>query len=164
DDFGDTSYTFTANSDPHPLMFIPTPPIWTETPVDQTIAIGTHFVYDLNAAAPAPISWSVNDTAHFTIDGLGVLENATVLLVGSYGLKVVVTNTYGSSISTILVVTVQDVTTTTTTTTGTTTETTTTTSGTTTPGLDPLVILVLGAGIGAVVVIIIVVVIFKKRS
>jgi len=103
DGFGDTPYIINGmyiDEDPHPLMYQPTPPIWNETPTDQTINDTELLHYDLNAISPAPIFWSVNDTAQFTIDDLGVLENATVLLVGSYGLQVVVTNIYGSSIST----------------------------------------------------------------
>ena len=99
DGFGDTPYTINGNSDPHPLMFLPTGLIWTEAPVDQTIEIGTHFTYDLNAMAYTPLLWSVNDTAHFTIDDQGVLESIGLLSFGAHGVRVTVTNIYGVSIS-----------------------------------------------------------------
>ncbi len=100
DGFGDTPYMFSVNSDLHPLIFLPTPPIWTETPVDQTVMTGTHFAYDLNVTSPAPIFWSVNDTTHFIIDSQGVLELIGILSLGDYGVQITVTNIYSSSIST----------------------------------------------------------------
>jgi len=157
DGYGDTPYVFTSNSDSHPLMFLPTPPGWSEMPVDQNIELGDSFRYDLNATAPSPITWSVDDAEHFTIDDLGVLENSTVLSTGSYELEVVVTNLYGFSISANLVVDVQDTTTTTSTTT---TNTTTTNTGTAPPNTDFIVIIVAGIGIFAIIVI----VVYKKRS
>lgn len=99
DCIGDTPHTFPGNSDPHPLMFQPTAPTWIETPVDQSIMIDTHFTYDINATAPAPIFWSVNDTAHFTIDNQGVLEFFAFFSLGDYGVQVTVTNIYNRSIS-----------------------------------------------------------------
>jgi parallel beta-helix repeat protein len=99
DGFGDAPYTFDFNSDPHPLMFLPTPPTWTETPVDQIIEIGTFFRYDLNATAPAPMFWSVDDTTRFTIDSQGVIASIGILYLGNYKVRVTVANIYGFSIS-----------------------------------------------------------------
>jgi parallel beta-helix repeat protein len=101
DGFGDAPYTFNFNSDPHPLMFLPTPPRWTETPVDQIIEIGTFFRYNLNATAPAPIFWSVDDTTRFTIDSQGVMASIGILYLGNYKVQVTVANIYGVSISAV---------------------------------------------------------------
>jgi parallel beta-helix repeat protein len=101
DGFGDTAYTSGLITDNYPLMFAPTRPKWTEVPIDQTIEFGTHFLYDLNATAPAPIFWSViwdSWTAQFTIDSQGVLESIGNLSPGDYELLVTVTNFYGASI------------------------------------------------------------------
>ncbi|MHA3964868.1 MAG: hypothetical protein AM325_015170, partial [Candidatus Thorarchaeota archaeon SMTZ1-45] len=101
DGFGDTAYTSGIIIDNHPLMFAPTRPRWIEIPKDQTIEFGTHFIYDLNATAPAPIFWSViwdSWTAQFTIDSQGVLESIGTLSPGDYEIQVAVTNLYGFSI------------------------------------------------------------------
>ena len=101
DGVGDTAYISGVIIDYHPLMFAPTRPSWIETPKDQTIEFGTHFIYDLNATAPAPIFWSViwdSWTAQFTIDGQGMLESIGPLSLGDYELQVTVTNLYGFSI------------------------------------------------------------------
>ncbi|MFW9893697.1 MAG: nitrous oxide reductase family maturation protein NosD, partial [Candidatus Thorarchaeota archaeon] len=101
DGFGDTAYTSGVIIDNHPLIFVPTRPSWIETPQDQTLEFGTHFFYDLNATAPAPIFWSViwdSWTAQFTIDNQGVLESIETLSLGDYELQVTVTNIYGVSI------------------------------------------------------------------
>ncbi|MFW9798767.1 MAG: hypothetical protein ACFFE2_17150, partial [Candidatus Thorarchaeota archaeon] len=100
DGFGDTAYTSGVIIDNHPLMFESTRPDWIERPQDQTIEFGTHFIYDLNATAPAPIFWSViwdSWTAQFTIDSQGVLESIGTLSLGDYELQVTVTNLYGFS-------------------------------------------------------------------
>ncbi|MFX1603893.1 MAG: nitrous oxide reductase family maturation protein NosD, partial [Promethearchaeota archaeon] len=99
DGIGETAYTLVGNSDQYPLMFSPTPPRWVEQPTDQSIKQTEVFHYDLDAIAPAPIFWSVNDTATFTIDEFGVVESIGFLVPGSYGLWVRVANIYGISIS-----------------------------------------------------------------
>jgi len=104
DGFGDTPHALIGNSDPYPLMFIPTTPQWIETPVDQSIEFKQSFSYDLNVTSPSPIFWSVNDSAHFTINEQGVLESINLLDQGDYGIQVTVTNIYGSSISTMFTV------------------------------------------------------------
>ena len=98
DYIGDTSYTFTSNSDPHPLMFKPTAPTWNETPVDQYIEYNTYFSYDLNVTSSGPIIWSVNWTFHLTIDSQGVVESIEPLSLGNYGVQVTATNVYNRSI------------------------------------------------------------------
>jgi len=78
-------------------MYLPTPPCWTEQPGDQTIELGNLFWYDLNATAPSPITWWVNDSLHFAFisDGILVLWNNSY---ETYGLEIVVSNIYGFSI------------------------------------------------------------------
>jgi len=99
DGFWDTPYPIpgsAGNSDPRPLVYPPHHPEWIEPPTEQIIDYwGQSFYYDLNASAPSPITWSVNDTIQFTIDSDGVLQTNMDLPVGSYGLRVKVTNIYG---------------------------------------------------------------------
>jgi parallel beta-helix repeat protein len=94
DSIGDTPYTFTGNSDPHPLVYLPTPPSWNETPTDQIITGYDVLYYKLNVTSYAPVTWSVNDTSNFVIDENGTLESLGMLAVGEYGLTVNVTNIY----------------------------------------------------------------------
>ncbi|NHJ12678.1 MAG: hypothetical protein EAX95_03340 [Candidatus Thorarchaeota archaeon] len=95
DGFGDDPYAVGPFYDEHPLMFLPTPPRWTQVPYDQNVEWMSSVRYDLNATAPAPIFWSVNDTAHFTIDSQGVLESNGILSLGNYPVQVSVANIYG---------------------------------------------------------------------
>jgi hypothetical protein len=99
DGFWDTPYSIpgsASNTDLHPLVYPPHPPEWTEEPTMQIIDYwGQSFSYDLDATAPSPITWLVNDTVQFTIDNNGVLQTNFDLPVGSYGLRVKVTNLYG---------------------------------------------------------------------
>jgi len=104
DGIGDTAYTIGSTSDPYPLMFLPTGLIWTEEPVDQTVEIGSHFTYDLNAIAYTPLFWSVDDTVHFTIDSQGALESIGNLPYGDYEVRITVTNSYGVSLSAMFTV------------------------------------------------------------
>ena len=80
--------------DYHPLMYLPTPPRWIELPTDQTIELDDLFWYDLNATAPSPLTWWVNDSTHFTFisDGVLVLWNNSH---ETYDLEIVVSNIYG---------------------------------------------------------------------
>jgi parallel beta-helix repeat protein len=94
DSIGDTPYSFTGNSDPHPLMLMPTPPKWNETPTDQTITEFDVLYYDLNVTSPSPVTWAVDDTGNFTIDANGTLTSNGILPIGEYDVKVNVTNIY----------------------------------------------------------------------
>ena len=99
DGVGDTIYSLNGIADAHPLMYEPTPPVWTNRPQDMTVELGVSFFrYDINASAPAPLTWWVNDTLRFVIDDDGILTSWN-LGFGSYGLKIVVRNIYGSSIT-----------------------------------------------------------------
>ena len=99
DGFWDTAFSIfgsAGNSDPRPLVYPPHPPEWTEPPTDKVVDYWSQsFYYDLNATAPSPITWSVNDTIRFTIDSNGILQTLSNLPVDSYGLRVKVTTIYG---------------------------------------------------------------------
>jgi parallel beta-helix repeat protein len=113
DGYWDTAYSIygsAGNSDPRPLVYPPHPPEWTEPPIDKVIDYwGQSFYYDLNATAPSPISWSVNDTIQFTIDSNGVLQTLSDLPVDSYGIRVRVTTIYGLYLTGAFQLTVQEV-------------------------------------------------------
>jgi len=87
-----------------------TPPEWVQLPANQTIKVNTAFAYDLNATDKSEISWSVNDTIHFSIDANGIIRNATELMPGKYGLEVYVTDAYNNVLSVVFAVTVQPLT------------------------------------------------------
>jgi hypothetical protein len=73
--------------------------------------LGSTWQYDLNATDLSGVaSWSVNDTVHFSINGQGVLTNATFLPVGVYRLQVRVNDTYSNARIASLSVTVEDTT------------------------------------------------------
>ncbi|MFX1483557.1 MAG: right-handed parallel beta-helix repeat-containing protein [Promethearchaeota archaeon] len=99
DGFWDTPYSIAgsaSNVDLHPLVYPPFAPVWTEQPTTQIIDYwGQSFYYDLNATAPTPIAWLVNDTVHFTVSNNGVVQSNGDLPVGSYGVRIRVTNLYG---------------------------------------------------------------------
>ncbi len=110
DGIGDTAYVFTRIIDNHPLMYLPTPPGWTEQPVDQTVEFGfSIFHYKLNVTCPSPVTWEMNH-ALFSVDDVGMVSSGSVLLIDIYDLRVVVTNIYGSILQTNLRVNVMDTT------------------------------------------------------
>jgi len=113
DGFGDSVYAippFLATEDSNPLMYPPTPPRWTEQPVDQTLELGfATFRYDLNVTCPSPVTWYVNHIL-FSVDNLGVVSSRAILSIGTYELRVVVTNIYGSTLLNSLRVSVLDTT------------------------------------------------------
>jgi len=109
DGFGDAAYVFLANSDPHPLMYLPTLPKWTKQPVDQIVNFGQPFRYDLNVTSPSPLTLWLNDTL-FYIDDQGVVTSRAILFIDTYGLRVVVTNIYGSRLTVTFRVNVLDTT------------------------------------------------------
>jgi len=149
-----------------------TSPFWVLAPIDETVEFGEPYVQRLGAYDSSGIDhWWLNDTVYFTIDGNGVVRNATVLESGIYRLEVRAYDPFENYCSATLVITVLELpttTTTTATTTSTTTTTTTTTDTTTTgtapDGVDPVLTLVLGTGIGGVAVVIIVIVFLRRKS
>lgn len=82
---------------------------WNETPIDHALEYGSFFRADLNATLSAEIDmWSINDTARFSIDQEGVVENADLLGVGQYPLLVSVNDTIGNVLSQEFTLTVED--------------------------------------------------------
>lgn len=66
------------------------------TPTDQLVEYGDPCYYQLDAFTVDPFdSWWINDTTHFTIDSTGLIQNATTLTVGNYGLEVMINDTNG---------------------------------------------------------------------
>ncbi len=114
DGIGDTPYDIpgnAANIDANPLVYSPFAPKWAEPPTDQVLDYWNQpFYYDLNATAPSPISWQVNDTSQFEIDITGVIQSIIDLPVDEYGLRVTVMNIYGISISGVFQLTIQEIT------------------------------------------------------
>jgi parallel beta-helix repeat protein len=132
------------------------PPIWITVPFDQVVEFGEGFVYNLDATDISGIgSWWLNDTTHFTIDQDGTITNSTPLVIGIYSVLVSVSDTLGNIQSSEITITVVDTTSPTTTP---------TTTDTTPEGLDPLIILALGLGIGSAAVILMVIVFLRRRS
>ncbi|MFW9869564.1 MAG: nitrous oxide reductase family maturation protein NosD [Candidatus Thorarchaeota archaeon] len=114
DGVGETSYVIPGNAgnvDLHPLVYSPFAPEWIDLPIDQVLDYWDQpFYYDLDATAPSPITWQVNDTSQFSIDSSGVVQSIVDLPVDQYGLRIIVTNIYGVSISKVFQLTVQEIT------------------------------------------------------
>ncbi len=84
------------------------PPSWLQAPQDQSVGYGRAFYYDLNASDNFGIlQYSVNDT-RFKISQMGVVENNTLLAVGTYDLKARVNDSAGNANSGNFRVAVQD--------------------------------------------------------
>jgi parallel beta-helix repeat protein len=98
DGYGDTPYTLTGNSDNYPLMYRPSLR-WIEQPTDQSVEFEHLYHYELPILYDGPVTWSISDTTHFSIDNQGVVESNWVLPIGDYALQVNVTNIYGISIT-----------------------------------------------------------------
>ncbi|MFW9910748.1 MAG: hypothetical protein ACFFEF_19505, partial [Candidatus Thorarchaeota archaeon] len=113
DGFGDTPYTFTSNSDPHPLMYFPFAPDWLHHPVDQVIEFGNVFEYPLEfitTAQTAPYELFVDDVVNFAAVYDDTIISNSALPVGVYPLQVVATNIYGCMTEGAFTLTVEDTT------------------------------------------------------
>jgi hypothetical protein len=87
------------------------PPTWLQEPGNRTAEYGQPFYYDINASDLSLESYSIDDTANFTMDpSSGVVTNATVLSLGVYTLNISVNDTGGNSISKSISIRVQDTT------------------------------------------------------
>ena len=139
-----------------------TPPEWLVSVTDQYLEYGESFEYQLSVYDLSGIDhWSLDDTTNFEIDTLGLITNIGLLDLGSYNLRVTVADPYGNELTVVFTIHVSSETTTSTTTTSsTTTDTTTTTS----EGVDPVLTLVLGAGIVGAAVVVIVIVFLRRKS
>ncbi|MFX1392465.1 MAG: hypothetical protein ACFFAH_02720 [Promethearchaeota archaeon] len=88
-----------------------TDPTWDQAPTDQTVELGQPFSYDLNATDLQTITYTVNDTSNFAMNGAtGELTNNTALMVGVYSLQINATDTSGNVIIAYITVTVEDTT------------------------------------------------------
>jgi parallel beta-helix repeat protein len=98
-----------GNNDPHPLLLLPTYPVWGLELTNQNIEFGNEFSYSLEVSSPIPIGeWDISDTIHFVIDDTGIIRDIDVLDVGTYPIDIVVTNVYGLSLEGSFTVTVED--------------------------------------------------------
>ncbi|TFG99504.1 MAG: right-handed parallel beta-helix repeat-containing protein, partial [Candidatus Thorarchaeota archaeon] len=119
-------------------------PTWTLTPVDQTLEYNEALSYQIEASDASGISsWAVNDTASFAISATGLLTNATFLAPGVYNVEITVTDAYSHSISTTIMITVNEI---------------------VLPPSDPTGLVLAIGGIGAVAVIILIVFVLKKKG
>ena len=76
---------------------------------NQIHEISTHFSYQLSAESPVPVdTWVLNDSTYYSISGDGLVENASIVPVGTYGLAATVNDTYGRTKTTEFSVTVMD--------------------------------------------------------
>ncbi len=143
-----------------------TSPAWVIEPTDRTISLENGLDLQITAWDLSGIDyWIINDTTHFIISithypggSTAHIINGTLLEPGSYSLNLTVYDPFGNHCSTILYLTVLDAPATTTSPT--------TTSPTTSlnlGGVDPMLTLLMGTGIGAVTVAIIFIVILRKK-
>jgi len=85
-----------------------TSPAWDFTPITQTIEFGAGFSYDLNASDLSGIAhWWISDTANFSINGMGVVSNATTLSVGEYWLEIRACDPYNNYCTIVIKIIVQ---------------------------------------------------------
>jgi len=135
-----------------------TPPEWLTSVIDQYLEYGESFEYQLSAYDLSGIDhWSLDDTTNFEIDTLGLITSIGLLDLGSHNVRVTVTDSYGNELTVVFTIHVSSETTTSTTTTS-------TTTSTITEGFDPVMTLVLGAGIVGAAVVVIVIVFLRRKS
>jgi subtilisin family serine protease len=86
-----------------------TSPTWDHLPTNLTIEFGAEFSYNLNASDLSGIDhWWISDTANFSIDGTGVVSNATTLSVGEYWLEIRACDPYNNYCTIIIKIIVQN--------------------------------------------------------
>ncbi|MHA2265609.1 MAG: right-handed parallel beta-helix repeat-containing protein, partial [Candidatus Thorarchaeota archaeon] len=95
------------NSSSYVDVYDTTDPSWVTPPSDQEIELGTMLSYLLEVTDFSGVSWSVNDTVHFTVTD-GLITNNTVLDWGDYGLNVTAVDAYSNSISHTIRIRVRD--------------------------------------------------------
>jgi parallel beta-helix repeat protein len=144
-------------------------PGWLTVPTDQVLEYGESLDYQIAAIDPSGIDhWEINDTTHFILDtsfyfdgSTARITNGSILEQGSYALNLTVFDIFANKISAVFSVIVEaDMMALTTTTSPTTTDPTSTIP----EGIDPMLTLSLGAGIGGLVVLVIVIVLQRRRS
>lgn len=135
------------------------PPVWIETPKNQTIAYGTDYVCDFNATDPSGIAdWWIDDTVHFTIDWTGRVRTVGILELGIYGLRIYVNDVYGHVLWVAILIEVTAAT-------GPNTTTTTAISNSTVAldGTNPIITFILGLEVGGGISIIIAFALLRRR-
>lgn len=84
---------------------------WIDTPSNQIVEYGDSCYYALKAYAATSLdTWWINNTAQFTIDGTGIIQNTTALSIGKYGLEVHVNDTRDITITATFAFIIQDTT------------------------------------------------------
>jgi parallel beta-helix repeat protein len=142
-------------------------PHWIIEPDDQILLHDEGLDYQLPVTDPSGIDhWAINDTAHFDLSAryyfggsTARITNKSILEPSSYYLNISVYDMHDNTLSVILLVTILEAPMITTTTTSTT-----VTTSPTPDGVDPVVTLVLGAGIGGAAVFVLAVVVLKRKS
>jgi len=133
-------------------------------PEIPVLEFGESFSLQLSASDLSGIGgWSVNDTAHFSIDETGLLTNVTNLESGVYVLSISVEDIYGNTHTFTLTITINEAPAPTTPTT-TTTPTATTTPTTDQSGDTTLLLLAFGGGAAALIVVVVLIGVNKKRG
>jgi hypothetical protein len=116
-------------------------------PIDEYVIQGNPFLQRVGAWDSSGIDhWWLNDTNHFTLDGHGVIRNATSLIAGRYSIEIRAYDPNDNFCSAVIVLTVLESTT------------------TTQPPDEGALVIVAGVGIGGVVVIAAVLMFLKKRQ
>ncbi len=142
-----------------------TSPAWAMEPTNQSILHGAELDFQITAWDLSGIDhWVMNDTTHFTISythypggSTARIINISLLEPGSYGLNLTVYDPYDNYSSVSFYFTVLD-------TSATTTLPTTSPTITPTPsGVDPILTLLMGTGIGAIAVVIVFMVMYRKK-
>ena len=122
-------------------------PIWIVIPIDEYVIQGDPFLQRVGAWDSSGIDhWWLNDTNHFTLDGHGVIRNATSLIAGRYAIEIRAYDPYDNFCSAVIVLTVLE------------------STRTTQPPDESALVIVAGVGISGVVVIASVLMFLKKRQ
>lgn len=86
------------------------PPEWINTPHDVQILSGHFFQYNLGAADESGIDkYWLNDTLNFSVNDIGLIDNATPLPDGIYGVQLWVNDTFDNILTTTFTLTVGEV-------------------------------------------------------
>ncbi|MGY5880143.1 MAG: NosD domain-containing protein, partial [Candidatus Thorarchaeota archaeon] len=110
DGFGDTPYTIYGDpkaNDTYPLMYKPYNPEWGVIPTDTSSVEDYDFIRNYSVSSESPIiSTEVSDSANFSFDESGILENATILNPGIYNIELSIKNLYNRTLKTDITITV----------------------------------------------------------
>ncbi len=79
------------------------PPGWDEEPQDREVELGDSLYYDVNASDLQEILYGIDDWENFTIDQEGMVQNNTVLDVGTYLLQLNASDGFYDNLKTITI-------------------------------------------------------------